>query len=34
MDWLQAQLQHEAGGHSTKVPPVPKLLIHGPGGAI
>ncbi len=34
MDWLQAQLQHEAGGYSTKVPSVPKLLIHGPGGAL
>jgi hypothetical protein len=32
MDWLRAQLQHEAGGHSTKVPAVPKILIHGPGG--
>jgi hypothetical protein len=34
MDWLRLQLQHEAGGHSTKVPAVPKLLIHGPGGTI
>ena len=34
LDWLQAQLQHEGGGHSTKVPIVPKLLIHGPGGTL
>ena len=34
MDWLRLHLQHEAGGHSTKVPPTPKILIHGPGGTL
>jgi hypothetical protein len=34
LDWLRAQLQHEGGGHSTKVPPIPKILIHGPGGTV
>jgi hypothetical protein len=34
LDWLRLKLQHEAGGHSTKVPPTPKILIHGPGGTL
>jgi hypothetical protein len=34
MDWLRLKLQHDAGGHSTKVPPTPKILIHGPGGTM